>query len=73
MTVKQLIEHLSGLDPNSEVVVNYPSGDYHRTELARAPHSARYESIIWSSYHETHKLLDDDEQTREKIDIVVCI
>jgi hypothetical protein len=70
MTVKELIEELSGFDPETEVKFSYPSKDYWGSVLARDISNIGYELTKYSGYHQTDKIIDvgdndEDEDTKE--------
>jgi hypothetical protein len=57
MTVRDLIDRLSEFNPDAEILLGYPSGDYWRTEIAK-PIDDVYDGIVeYSSYHKCDKIL----------------
>jgi hypothetical protein len=69
MTVQELIEELSNYDSNMEVKFAYNSGDYWKTEVADDITEVQEGNVVYSSYHQTDKVIDiDDEQYEDEED-----
>ena len=74
MTVGELIEELTELDPDTEVFSEQPSHDYWRRTLGVPVDRAEETTIHWSEYHqefETQRERDeedaDDDEKREVV------
>ena len=52
MTVKELIEHLEGEDPESKVYFGHPAHDHWRNTLATEVETAEEVWIVYSDYHQ---------------------
>ena len=61
MTVGELKEQLEGFDEKTEVVFSYPSGDYWNTTVAKDIDDVEEGSVTYSAYHNTYKVLNDDD------------
>jgi hypothetical protein len=59
MKVKELIEHLQDEDPEQEVMLAYPAGDYWRSTVANSVLSVEELPLEWSDYHEKYQLPRD--------------
>ena len=66
MKVGELIAALEDFDANDEVHFSYNYGDYGRTMVAPSVESVDQLSVIHSSYHNTYRLADEDEEERGK-------
>lgn len=66
MTVQELIDELSSYDPDMEIKFVYDSGDYWKTELAGGIDTIEEGNVAYSSYHQTHAVVnekwDEDDQ-----------
>ena len=60
MTAQELIEILQDLDPETEIYVQHTAGDYWRTKLASPIENGDYGKVTYSSYHNQHKVSDED-------------
>ena len=61
MTAQELIEILQDLDPETEIYVQHTAGDYWRTKLASPVENGDYGKVTYSSYHNQHKVMDEDD------------
>ena len=61
MTVQELILELQQFPPEMIVKLEYPSGDYWRTVLAKDISDVDVGNVEYSSYHQTDKVVDEDE------------
>jgi hypothetical protein len=68
MTVQELIEELSNYDSNMEVKFAYNYGDYWRTEVADDIREIQEENVVYSSYHQTDKVVDMDDERNDDIE-----
>lgn len=59
-TVQDLIDELSGMDPNLEVHFSYNYGDHWRTEVAPAVRSVDVGLVQYSEYHRMDKVVEPD-------------
>lgn len=60
MTKAELIQELSCFGDDEEVRIGCPSGDYWGTFLAREVTAVETAEVTESSYHNTFKVVDDD-------------
>ncbi len=72
MKVKDLIQQLEGLDPDSEVMLAYGYGDRSNTRVAVRVDRADEETVYRSDYHRMWVVPDDlgeidDEDTKEVV------
>lgn len=67
MLVKELIAALETMPPELEVMFTYNSGDYWRTQIASSINQLDTGYVVWSRYHDMHKVidLDDDDEDDE--------
>lgn len=65
MKVKEMIERLGNCDPDAEVHVAYPAGDYWRNILAPVVRDVDDGEVIHSEYHRTFKLIADEDRERQ--------
>lgn len=68
MKVGELKKLLGVFDDNYEVCLAYPSGDYWGTTLAREVTDACTETVTFSSYHNTNKLVDEEKIQNYELD-----
>ncbi len=68
MTVQELIEELSNYNSNMEVKFAYNYGDYWRTDVADDITEVQEGNVVYSSYHQTDKVIDIDEEQYDGID-----
>ncbi len=61
MTVKELIERLECEDPDTEVHFSFPSGDYWGTTISRTVDFVETGKVKYSDYHNTYKVVDEDD------------
>lgn len=78
ITVQDLIDELSGMDPTLEVHFSYNYGDHWRTQVAPAVRSVDVGMVAWSDYHNMHKVDepdwdDEDDVDADKLKSVVLI
>lgn len=66
MKVKELIEELKQFDREAEVHFSYNYGDHWRTQVAPVVETIDELPIIHSSYHNTYRLADDEEEEAGK-------
>jgi hypothetical protein len=66
MTVADLIEVLEGYDKDTEVFYRVPSHDYWGTELAYPAEEVSGDSITYTDYHRSMKLIDHDKDNEGK-------
>jgi hypothetical protein len=59
MTVKQLIEDLSGLPKELEVRFAYDYGDYWHSQVAKEVKTVEIDKISYSEYHRMFQLDED--------------
>ena len=72
MKVQDLIQWLSECDPEAVVMMGKPSGDYWGREIANGPDEVIEESVEWSDYHSTWKVLtDEDEPDGQPHEVVI--
>ena len=70
MTVKQLIDNLSGMPEDLEVRFAYGSGDYWKTTLAGKIHHVEEGVVKFSEYHSKDQVVDsDDERELEEVGV----
>jgi hypothetical protein len=60
MQVKELIEVLGYMDPESEVHFQYNYGDHWRTQVAPKVDTVDVGFVKYSDYHRMHKVTDDE-------------
>ena len=65
MTVSELKDYLEGFDDDTEVYFAYPSGDYWHTTCANKVKEADMGVVTYSGYHQTYKVVDDNERCDE--------
>ena len=74
-TVQDLIDELSGMDPNLEVHFSYNYGDHWRTEVAPAVRSVDVGIVKYSDYHRMPKVVepdyDDEDETVDGKEVVL--
>ena len=74
-TVQDLIDELSGMDPNLEVHFSYNYGDHWRTEVAPAVRSVDVGIVQYSDYHRMPKVVepdyDDEDETVDGKEVVL--
>lgn len=68
MKVAELRRQLSFFDDEQEVFFAFPSGDYWGTTQAHEVDEVSEEKVVWSDYHRTHKLVDEDREDRYEDD-----
>jgi hypothetical protein len=66
MTVQELIDELKMQDRDAEVKFAYCYGDHWRTMVARDIERVEPSGVEHSSYHQTDKLLDDEDSFDEE-------
>jgi len=74
MTAQELIDELSGLNPEDEVYFTYDYGDHWHSKVACLVESVENGSVVFSDYHNMMKLADlenESEQGKEKNVIVL--
>jgi hypothetical protein len=74
MTAQELIDELSGLNPEDEVYFTYDYGDHCHSKVACLVESVENGSVVFSGYHNMMKLADlenESEQGKEKNVIVL--
>ena len=72
MTVEDLIAELRCMDPHLEVRFAYCYGDYWNTEVADEVERVEEQTVGWSEYHRTYKVLEngpdeDDEKVKQVV------
>jgi len=73
MQVKELIEMLQDMNPESDVHFAYNYGDHWRTEVAPKLSRVDVGAVVYSDYHRMDKLMEEqydvefDEETGEEI------
>lgn len=60
MNVQELINQLQNMDPDAEVMFQYNYGDYWRTEVAAEVKGVRMDEVVYSNYHQMHKVVEED-------------
>lgn len=55
-----LINELSCFNDDDEIFIAFPSGDYWGSVLAKEVTEITHEQVVWSDYHNTHKIVDDE-------------
>ena len=65
MTAIELIEILQELDPETEVHVQHTASDYWKTTLSSPVSGGEYGRIEYSSYHNQHKVFDEEQDEPE--------
>ena len=75
MKVSDLIEQLGFMDPDAEVHFSYNYGDHWRTEVAPKVRDCNIGTVVYSTYHNMDKVVDDydDEEDDVKGKTVVLI
>jgi len=63
MQVKELIEMLQDMNPESDVHFAYNYGDHWRTEVAPKLSRVDNGAVVYSEYHRMDKMLEDDGDT----------
>jgi hypothetical protein len=76
MTLDQLIEHLKELRDeghgDKQVMFAYNYGDHWRTQVAAGVESAEPMQVVYSDYHQMHKVLDEDDRRKPgALDVIV--
>lgn len=71
MKVKELIQALQEFDQDDEVHFSYQYGDYGRTVVADAINTIEAQRIKYSDYHNTYRLVDEDEDLEDTQRVVV--
>lgn len=71
MKVRELIAALAAFDPEADVHVEYPSGDYWRTQLAPPARAPREADVRHSEYHGKMALADDERDDDDAKTVVV--
>jgi len=61
--VKELIEQLQDMNPESDVHFAYNYGDHWRTEVAPKLSRVDNGAVVYSEYHRMDKMLEDDGDT----------
>lgn len=70
MTVKELIEELSLMDSEKEVLFAYPSEDYWGTVCAGEIDSIETGEVEWSDYHRTYKVKEESTEDSKSVIII---
>lgn len=65
MRVKDLIECLEDFDPEAEILLAYPAGDYWRTTVASEPGEPHLAYVKHSEYHRLDRVIDSDDSDPE--------
>lgn len=68
ITVRDLIDYLVCFSEDTKVMFRHPSHDHWRTELAAPVESVNQESVFWSAYHESFKLLHEESEDSDDED-----
>lgn len=55
-----LINELSCFNDDDEIFIAFPSGDYWGSVLAKEITEIKHEQVVWSDYHNTNKVVDDE-------------
>lgn len=71
MTVRELIEQLSKMNPDAQVHYSYTSSDYWRTELAPGVFEVEVGYIRFSDYHAKPKVVDEDTRSGNPQEVVI--
>lgn len=78
MNVQELIDQLTDMNPETEVMFQYNFGDYWRTEVAAEVKGVSNDEVVYSEYHRMHKVVsqmgdrdEDDEDERETKRVVI--
>lgn len=51
-----------GVKDNDEIFFSYCYGDYARSTVAETPDRATRQTIVWSEYHGSHKVIEEDDR-----------
>ena len=73
LSAGDLAELLSGVDPETPVVLGYPSGDYWGHEIANPVSKVKTSAYVeYSAYHEKLRLLKDSrfDDEDESVEVV---
>lgn len=73
MTVKELIEHLQGMDQGATVHFAHGAGDYWRTTVAPTIRRVEEGRVSHSGYHEKSVLIDEDDKRYDEATEVVVL
>ena len=68
MTVAELKAKLECFDDNVDVHFGYPSSDYWGTMLAGSIEQVAMRNVVYSDYHECHKIpkrIDEDDEVKK--------
>jgi len=68
MLVKELIAALKKVPQDVEVLFTYNSGDYWRTQVAASINQLDTGYVVWSQYHDMHKVIDLDDNDEDDED-----
>lgn len=68
MTVSELIKTLKEFDQSMEVMFQYPSGDYWRTELVGSIDDVIWMTVEWSEYHREYSIPRDDDKDTDDME-----
>jgi hypothetical protein len=71
MIVKELINILVNADPDDHVYFSYGYGDHWNTEVADPVEEVVKENIKWSEYHNTYKVMGDEDSGLFKTAIIL--
>jgi hypothetical protein len=66
MKVRELIEELKNVDPDSEVHFSYNYGDHWRTQVAPVIENADEMYVKHSDYHNMPALMDDEDVAEDQ-------
>lgn len=73
MKVKELIERLSDMDEEKEVLFSYNYGDHCHTMVAAQIYRVEESEVVHSEYHRMKRIVDDDEERKIDSEVVVVI
>ena len=73
MSVKELINHLQGCDPEAKVVFHYDYGDHVNTEVADVVSNAEMTQVRYSDYHNMLSVVADNDVYNDDEDDLVDV